>query len=44
MIRALRRHVEQGSVTLLYAAQNQDYNHAVALKTYLNGQPPGTKK
>ena len=44
MLRALRRHVEQGPVTLLYAAQNQDYNHAVALKTYLTERPPGTKK
>lgn len=29
---------EQGTVTLLYAAKDQKYNHAVVLKEYLEGK------
>jgi uncharacterized protein YeaO (DUF488 family) len=31
----LRRHIRKGSVTLLYAARDEDHNNAVALKAWL---------
>jgi uncharacterized protein YeaO (DUF488 family) len=31
----LRRHIRKGSVTLLYAARDEDHNNAVALKVLL---------
>jgi uncharacterized protein YeaO (DUF488 family) len=32
---ALRRHIRNGTVTLLYAARDEDHNNAVALKAWL---------
>jgi uncharacterized protein YeaO (DUF488 family) len=34
-VRELRRLSRQGTVTLLYAARDEDHNNAVALKTWL---------
>ncbi|WP_395018364.1 DUF488 domain-containing protein [Dongia sp.] len=31
----LRRHIRKGTVTLLYAARDQEHNNAVALKSWL---------
>ncbi len=31
----LRRHIRKGTVTLLYAARDQEHNNAVALKAWL---------
>ena len=31
----LRRHIRKGSVTLLYAARDEEHNNAVALKAWL---------
>jgi uncharacterized protein YeaO (DUF488 family) len=31
----LRRHIRKGTVTLLYAARDEDHNNAVALKAWL---------
>ena len=34
-IERLRAHVDQGMVTLVYGAKDQEHNHAAALKEYL---------
>jgi uncharacterized protein YeaO (DUF488 family) len=35
LIGLLRKKTKEGTVTLLYAAKNEEYNNAVALKEYL---------
>lgn len=37
----LRAYLEQGRLTLLYAARHGEYNNAVALKEYLSRNRPG---
>ncbi|GAB2178258.1 DUF488 domain-containing protein [Dongia sp. agr-C8] len=35
-VKELRRHIRKGSVTLLYAARDEEHNNAVALKALLS--------
>lgn len=34
-VKELRRHIRKGTVTLLYAARDEEHNNAVALKAWL---------
>ena len=43
-INLIKDKLNEGNVTLLYAAKNEKYNHAVILKEWIESVVPGTGK
>ena len=41
-VQLLKQKGKQGTVTLVYAARDEEHNSALALKRFLEGQPGGT--